>query len=127
MKIFDYLFFGIFNSYYKDGNYKNDIPWLTAMSIFAAMFFFNITSVLDLFSNREGYPVSKSMGYVIGVIGVLLSYVLFVSGKRYEIIYKTFSILDRKQRLKNKIAAWFYVLMSIVIAILPPLKQVLDK
>lgn len=127
MKIFDYLFFGIFNSYYKDGNYKNDIPWLTAMSIFAAMFFLNITSILDLFSNREGYPVSKSMGYVIGVTGVLLSYVLFVSGKRYEIIYKTFSILDRKQRLKNKIAAWFYVLMSIVIAILPPLKQVLDK
>ena len=90
MKVIDYIFFGIFNTYYKDGNYKKDIPWYTTMMIFSAMFFLNISAILDLFSSKEGYPVSKPIAFVIGGFCVLLSYLMFINHKRYESIYMHF-------------------------------------
>jgi hypothetical protein len=127
MKVLDYLFFGVFNSYYKDGNFKNDIPWYTAMMIFGAMFFLNVSSVMMLFSSKSGYPVSKQVGFIIGGCCVLLSYFLFAWKKRYENIYSEFSKYDRRQRSINRLMGWLYVALSIFVAIIPPLKQVLEK
>ena len=119
MRVIDYIFFGIFNTYYKDGNYKKDIPWYTTMMIFSGMFFLNISSILYLFSSKKGYPVSKPIGFVIGGFCVLLSYLLFIYHKRYESIYTAFSSYDKKQRLLNKSVAWTYIGLSILSAFLP--------
>jgi hypothetical protein len=127
MKVIDYLFFGIYNSYYKDGNYKNDIPWYTAMMIFGAMFFLNVSLILSLLSPRKGFPVNKPMALVIGGCCVLLSYFLFVWKKRYVSIYETYSKYNDRQKVINKVLSWLYFIGSIILFSIPPLKQLLEK
>lgn len=127
MKIIDYLFFGIYNSYYKDGNYKNDIPWYTAMMIFAAIFFLNVSCIMVLLSTRKGYPVSTPIGFLVGGACVLISYFLFVWKKRYQHIYNSFSVKDRRQRLANRVVSWAYVGASIILFMLLPLRHAIEK
>jgi hypothetical protein len=127
MKVIDYIFFGIFNTYYKDGNYKNDIPEYTAMMIFGAMFFLNILALLWFFSSGDGSPISKPIAFVIGGFCVLLSYLLFMYRKRYESIYNAFSSYNRRQRQLNKLVAWTYIALSFLAIFLPAFLKVLHR
>src|SRR5690242_11460703 len=96
------------------------------MMIFAGMFFLNVSAILLVFSSRDGFPVSKPVAFVIGGCCVLLSYLLFAYQKRYESIYTTFSVYDKKQRSLNKLVAWTYVALSILSVLLPPLFKLVN-
>lgn len=113
MKVLDYLFFGIYNSYYKDGNYKNDVPWYGGLIIFTGVFFCNVFTLMVVV--LDGGPISKSFWYIIGLVCLATSYLLFIRNKRYEIIYNEMSKLSRPKRLLNKVLSWVYVIGSFVL------------
>ncbi len=118
MKILDYLFFGIYNSYYKDGNYNNDEPWYGGLMIFGVVFFLNAIFILRMTYFRNGI-FSKPIAFAIGGGALLLSYFLFVKGKRYEVIYFKYQRMNREQRRINAIISWLYVVCSFAIVLVP--------
>jgi len=125
MKLIDYLYFGIYNSYYKDGNFNNDIPWYTSMMIFGAMLFLNVIFIINTISTKEGYPINKNEAFLLGGLCLTFSYFMFGWRKRYLKVYQTFCNLSKSQRLVNKIVSWSYCFFSFFLAILPPLKQMI--
>jgi len=114
MNILDYLFFGIYNSYYKDGHYKNDIPELTAMSIFAGMFGINTFTMLWLFIGLNEFQIGKTDAYLLGGFWFLFCYFIFVFRKRYKKIYEKFSNLSFEQKKLNKFISWSYILLTFI-------------
>lgn len=121
MTILDYLFFGIYNSYYKDGNYKNDMPWYNGMAIFLFTFWCNIITILDVLnSSKNKFPVEKLTSFIIAAVCLIISYLLFVRNRRYDTIYNRYKNFNKTNRIINKVVSWTYVIGSIVAIMLPP-------
>jgi len=125
VKILDYLFFGIYNSYYKDGNYTNDEPWYGGLMIFGVVFFLNAIFILRMTYFRNGI-LSKPIAFAIGGGALLLSYLLFIKGKRYKTIYVKYQKMDTKQRKLNAIFSWLYVAGSFILVLAPLFLQAIN-
>ncbi len=121
MKALNYIFFGIYNSYYKDGNFTNNIPWLKAISVLGVSLSCNIISVSFLFSDGDRIHLERSTLIIFAAISFVFLYFMFFRNRRYEDIYKEFCHLNKQQRLVNKFISWLYILLSFIICLLPPL------
>ncbi len=89
------LFYIVFNIYYKNGNYKNDIPTLTVGGIFTVFFFcltllFYGMAMTIINPNLRSYGVNKPVSFAIGIIMSVIVYFLFFYNKRYMIIYERY-------------------------------------
>ena len=115
MKVLDYLFFGIYNSYYNDGNFKNDIPWYGTMMIFGVLFFLNLMTLFLFLTMDFERGLSKRISLIFMGICILLSYLLFIRNRRYKVIYNKMSGLSRSQKRLNVIVSWIYVISSIAL------------
>jgi uncharacterized membrane-anchored protein len=91
----DFIFYIIFNSYFKDGHYKNDIPPLTVGGIFTILFFCIILLIQGIyeyfqFGNIAVRSFGKIYAILIGWICAGLVYFVFYYNKRYIKIYNRF-------------------------------------
>lgn len=124
MKILNLLYFGIYNFYYKDGNFKSGIPSYTSMMIFAGCFFANISFLILLFSeNMNAFPFGKSEAIMVAIACAFISFFLFVWKKKYERIYNEFKDSDR--RTVHNFFSWLYVCVSFLLLILPPMLRMI--
>lgn len=113
MKKYNLIFFHIFKCYYKDGNYKNDIPWLTALVLVSVSVLFFFVAIGLSVSELIGFNFLKMMDrhlfILLGFVFVLINYAWFKVGDRYMNIFKKYrhSSYDTK---KNAILSWIFVI-----------------
>lgn len=88
MKIFKIIFFHIYNSYYKDGNYSNDIPHLTAYGL-AGCSWSTLFTTLILIAGQQITGKKLETEYFLSSMIILLIAIALgtLYKKRYEIIY----------------------------------------
>lgn len=113
------LFYIIYNSYYKHGAYKNDIPTLTVGAIFGVFFLSIGYSSLIVFGwiNPMYYNLPKLSKAILSLITLLFGiivYFVFYHEKKYQRIYikyKEDTFLNSKS---GKVFGFFFVLIIIV-------------
>ncbi|WP_396168845.1 hypothetical protein [Flavobacterium sp.] len=110
------LFYIIYNSYYKNGAFKDDIPSLTVGGIFVVFFYsvFKFFLILIEWFNPiySTMKLGKTFVYIsIGLYGILV-YFLFYHKRRYRFIYERYKndkFLNSK--LAKRIGFFFVILM----------------
>jgi hypothetical protein len=88
----DFLFFVIYNMYYRDGNYTNDRPAFTVYCQFVVSitgFIFGLLYLMSWLIKGSCYKFFISMPIIFLTLPVsfIVTYFLFYRKKRYEKIY----------------------------------------
>jgi hypothetical protein len=114
------LFYIIYNSYYKHGEYKNDNPSLTVWGIFL-IFFFSISLDIVIITKLINDPLflhfqkpSKPFILLGLVLFGALVYFLFFHNKRYYEIYETYKENIFLNKKSTKYWGFFIVFFIIV-------------
>ncbi|MCG3164424.1 MAG: hypothetical protein POELPBGB_00178 [Bacteroidia bacterium] len=112
MKWYKIIFFHVFKRYYKNGMYKNDLPWLTASSIIAVSSSFYVFSFYLLaYYFINGYMpdhLEKRIIIPIGFLIVIPIVIWFVSKKRYLTIYNELRTSHSNHK-SSEILSWLFV------------------
>ncbi|PRZ28137.1 hypothetical protein BC624_101427 [Flavobacterium granuli] len=114
------LFYIIYNSYYKNGEYKNDIPSLTVGGIFLICFFcirLSVLAIMELVNPPYHHTKTSSPTVMLEMIvyGILV-YFLFYHNKRYQRIYEKYK---ENVFLNSKIAKFLGFCTVILIIVFP--------
>ncbi|MFD3003659.1 hypothetical protein ACFS7Z_25100 [Pontibacter toksunensis] len=114
MKALNALFYHVYNSYYKDGNYTNDIPHLTAFGLLGSSLTMFCLAVFALFNSMfNNSRLSVGICLAIVIAGLLFFSFQFLYDSRYNRIYNEI----KGSKLDNmfmKIVAWGVVVMGFV-------------
>ncbi|WP_418513990.1 hypothetical protein [Corallibacter sp.] len=111
MKILNILFFHVYNAYYKDGNYSNDIPHLTAYGIVGFSLSTLFTTTIMFILTLLNIKLIDYYFLVILVGTLLLLFYYFFYEKKYDTIYNL--IKDSKwDNFRFKIASWLIVFLG---------------
>jgi hypothetical protein len=114
------LFYVIYNSYYKDGQYKDDIPSLTVGGIFTISFFSIGLSIFNLIGWINPLYSKIKIGNFITFFSIsfcaLIVYFLFYHNKRYRKIYQTYK---NNVFLNSKLAKRFSFFIVILFILSP--------
>ncbi|WP_017733498.1 hypothetical protein [Nafulsella turpanensis] len=108
------VYFHIYNSYYKDGNYSNDIPHLTAFGIVGCSLGFMLTTLAaSVVKFLDGEKLATTGIYPIMIVGLTITFFMFMYKSKYRKVYYDIkgSAYDR---LPFKIAAWITVLAGFI-------------
>ena len=125
----DKLFFVIFNSYYKDNEFKNDNPPLTVGGLFFGMFFgiyvsFYYCYILYLdIETRQG--PTDSAAYLLGLLSLVTTYFCFFWNMRYMSIYEKYK--DNATLRKKSIKYFYFFLLFFLILSSLFLSLILNK
>lgn len=115
MRWYNLIFFYVFNAYYKDGNYKSDIPWLTASGIMGVATFVHIINLFDVILFTIGRKIIGSSFFVpIGICITVLVCGYFIIGKRYMRIYEKYKETGKTNK-RAKVLSWTYIFSSFLI------------
>ncbi|MNK14814.1 hypothetical protein D3C87_329450 [compost metagenome] len=118
----DYIFYIIYNSYYKNGNYKNDIPALTVGGIFTVVFFclvqlVNYVRAYLLHDDnvaKNGLGFSKMTVMLIAWGCALLVYLVFYYNKRYIKIHNQFKDNAFANSWPGKMVGWLAIALMML-------------
>ncbi len=113
------LFYIIYNTYYKHGNYKNDIPPLTVFGIFytaiVSTCFSMITGIAmvndPIFFNQH---LPKIIMPLLLITSVAITYFSFYYKKRYKLIYNKYKDNLNYDSLFSKILAFTIIVILII-------------
>lgn len=115
----DKIFYIIYNSYYKHGKYKNDIPPLTVFGIFCVSIC-SIGILVDFAYHLMEDPLyyrNKKQNGGVGVwflCSVLITYFTFYHNKRYKSIYEKFKDFPQYDNMRYKIIAFTFMILLIL-------------
>ena len=119
----DRLFYIIYNSYYKHGKYKNDIPPLTVFGIFciavlslATTIIYNIYLFNDPWYFRNNrFPTGFT--WLFG-LSVVLTYFMFYYRRRYKRIYEKYKLVSKYDKLPVKVIAFCLMVLLICLPVI---------
>jgi hypothetical protein len=114
MDWYNLVFYHVFKRYYKNGNYKNDIPWLTATGILSVSTFFFLTGIFVVFYYffiNKNIPQLNNLYTIFGIIFTVLNCLWFTYKNRYLSIYKHYQALTTNNR-KTEILSWLYIILG---------------
>lgn len=113
MEWYRLIFFHVFKVYYKDGNYKNDVPWFTATVLISASLWTYFTSAMVIFVNLLGSDfsnvVSKNVFIGLAFVFVIVNTVYFKRGARYIHIFRKHRHSANDKRSIGALS-WFIVI-----------------
>lgn len=110
-----YIYFYIFNSYYKDGNYRNDIPWFTSLGIIAFSLslylvgLFLLVQEYILFNKFINFSFELTHILLFGLSVWLVLYLLLIKDGKYLEIYEQYK---SQRSTLGKLLAWGITLLS---------------
>ena len=117
-----YIYFYIFDSYYKDGNYKDDIPWYTALVLLTASLFTMMMNLWMLAQYTFELPVSLPntiWAYLLPVLFLfVVCYVIIIRDKKY---LKYYEENKNDKTMQEKIFVWFIVVMPFILVLIIPI------
>lgn len=113
------LFYIIYNSYYKHGNYRKDIPKLTVFGIFLVFTYSLIVLIFDIGKiisdpHTKNVGASSSLFYLIVGTAVLLVYLLFFNKEKYKMIYEKYKDDTFLNSKKAKVIGFFTIIFVIL-------------
>ncbi len=113
----DKLFFVIFNSYYKDNEFKNDNLPLTVGGLFFGMFFgiymfFCYSYIIYQDVNARQGP-TDTLAYLMVILSFSTTYFIFFWNKRYMNIYEKYK--DNVTLRKKSIKYFYFFLIFFLI------------
>ena len=124
MNPFYYIYFNIYNSYFKDGKprYNLNTPWFRATSSFAmcaAFWLFLLFLVIDhnYHLNIDSRIVVFST-LIIATIFYFIFHSIFVKNNKYEEIYRNYRHFDEKYLIIGRALSWVFIFMPILIMML---------
>ena len=110
----DKIFYIIYNSYYKHGEYKNDIPPLTVFGIF----FYSIYSIImltvtfiDFIFDSKTYFSHGNQTFFKFVMCGLITFFAFYYRKRYQAIYNRYKDNGFYNSKKAKFLAFTFIIL----------------
>ena len=114
------LFYIIYNSYYKNGEYKDDTPSLTVGGIFLICFFCSGLSILNIIGWVDPLyyhmKLSKTTVFLEIILFGSIVYFLFYHNKRYQRIYEKYK---EDAFLNSQLAKFIGFFIVILIMISP--------
>ena len=119
-KLYNLIFYIIYNSYYKHGNYKNDIPAYTVFFIFAISFFCQIYFLVILWKFIEdpyfrSIGISKLITLFMALSCLVITYLFFYVNKKYILIYETYKDNLLANSYLGKSIGWIFIVLSILL------------
>ena len=124
-KLFNLIFYIIYNSYYKHGNFKNDVPAYTVFFIFRFSFFCQMLFLIGLwdlindpYTNAE---ISKLANIIFFLSCLAITYFLFYLNKKYVVIYNTYKNDLFANSHLGKFMGWSFIILSILFPFLSAL------
>lgn len=111
MTWYNLIFFHVFKRYYKNGMYKNDIPWLTASGIVGTsslLYLFTFADLAYYLSNGEMPEFDKKYILPSGFAFVGLHWLWFIGGSRYLKIFENFKERYLRDKLTETLS-WVYI------------------
>ena len=114
MNWYNLVFYHIFKRYYKDGKYKNDIPWLTVSVIMGMSSFLYVLNGLILsnyFVNKNILILNKNPIIILAFVFVIINFLWFTKNKRYLSIYDYYKTSKLDNR-RTEILAWLYIIFG---------------
>jgi hypothetical protein len=106
------IYFHVYNAHYKDGNYHNDIPSLTAYGITATSLSFILLSLIA-FINQLFMHTRLTYNSCMGILitSLIAFYFVFLHQKRYNEIYH--SIKDSQWDTKPvRMFSWLVIFLA---------------
>lgn len=106
------VFFYIFRSYYKDGNFKNDIPWLTAINILSASlttYTFCIFLIIENFYNELKFIKANSLPFLIMYVLIFIFLYLYLLKKEKHLIF--YEEYKKQKTFSGLILSWGFVIL----------------
>lgn len=114
MKFLTVIYFHVYNSYYKDGNYKNDIPHLTAFGIVGVSLSLLLVGIGNIIKFVLTEHKLSTQGYLwLMLSSLLLFYFAFLNKGKYNDIYKELKSSEW-DKTTIKILAWVIVIIGFV-------------
>lgn len=114
MKFLHVIYFHVYNSYYQDGNYRNDIPHLTAFGIVGVSLSFLVVGIGNVIKFALTEHKLSTQEYLWLMLSSLsLFYLVFLNRGKYNVIYKELKGSDW-DRSAIKILAWVIIVVGIV-------------
>jgi len=113
MRAIRLIYFHIYNSYHKDGNYKNDMPHLTALGIVCSL------SMILLSTMFVAYQLLFKQRPTLGMVGtpfvIFLAYFYFalVHDSKYQSIYSEFKN-SKWDTTVIKVLSWSAMLVAFI-------------
>ena len=118
LRLYSFIFYIIYNSYYKHGNYKNDNPPFTVFFIFAISFFSQLLLLIEVYRVIQDpytrYLGSKSILRALGFLCFIPTYLLFYLNRRYEVIYNTYKEDPLANSFPGKVIGWSVLIFCIL-------------
>ena len=118
MKWYNLIFFHVFKRYYKNGKFKNDIPWLTATGIVGMATFFYLVFIYILFYYfifKKSPEAPNKLPFIIsGFIVLVANCFWFIGNKRYLTIYEMYKEKYRNDKI-TEVLSWIFVVLAIPI------------
>lgn len=117
MNWYKLIFFHIYKRYYKDGQYSNDIPWLTVSVILGVSSFFYLLSlavlIYSIFCDCEIQSLNKNPIIILGFVLVGVNYLWFFNNRHYLKIYEKYRISENNNKF-SELLSWLFVIMGFV-------------
>lgn len=110
------LFFHVYNAYYKDGSYKNDIPHLTAFCIVGcSLSIMIVVTVLIFLKSTSNTTLSKELIIFLTFACLSVFGYIFLVGSKYKSIYQEVKG-SKWDSIGFKILSWFIVIVGFAFA-----------
>ena len=121
------LFYIIYNSYYKHGEYKNDTPSLTVGGIFLVFFFsigYSGLIIIKLLNDPFFLYLPKLINTILILFTILFGIIvffMFYHNKRYQEIYLTYKedvfLNSKLAKLLGFFIVFFIILSPLIIGL----------
>lgn len=118
MNWYKLLFFHIFKRYYKGGEYKSDILWLTAIVIVAVPSSFYLLTIVGcfyyFFINENIPTLNENAIIVYGFVFVSINCLWIIHNEQYLKIYNEYKLSSRNTKM-IEIFSWVYVVVGFIL------------
>jgi hypothetical protein len=115
MRIIRLIYFHIYNSYYKDGNYTNDIPHLTAFGIVGcSVSIISLSAIFTVYQLIFDKRLTTVMVVVPFVMLLACLFYLLMYDSKYKAIYSEFKGSE-SDTVTIKILSWSVLVIAFVL------------
>lgn len=122
MNIFYYIYFNLYNFYFKDGkSIKNpNTPWFRATFSFAISLTFWCFLGYAIYQHRKYQTFQLNSNIPIflifmSIVFYFLFHSIFVTDKRYEKIYQKYKHYDDKYKIVGRFCSWLFIFLPILL------------